>query len=88
MKMLMEIAKRKGLPLSLYADQHSIFQIERHTPTIAEQLNGKPDKTQLCRALDELGVQLIPANSPQAKGRIERLWGTFQSLPLKALIRG
>ena len=84
----MEIAKKKGLPLSIYADRHSIFQIERHTPTFAEQLIGKPDKTQLGRALDELGVQLIPANSPQAKGRIERLWGTFQSLPLKALIRG
>ena len=78
MKMFMEIAKKKGLPLSLYADRHSIFQVERHTPTIAEQLNGRPDKTQLGRALDELGITLIPANSPQAKGRIERLWGTFQ----------
>lgn len=87
MKMLIEIAKRKGLPLSLYADRHSIFQIERHTPTIAEQLNGKPDKTQLGRALYELGVQLIPANSPQAKGRQERLWGTFQDRLVSELKR-
>ena len=78
MRMFLEIAQEKGLPLSLYADRHSIFQVERHTPTIAEQLNGRPDKTQLGRALDELGITLIPANSPQAKGRIERLWGTFQ----------
>lgn len=87
MKMLMEIAKRKGLPLSLYADRHSIFQIERHTPTLAEQLNGKPDKTQLGRALDELGIALISANSPQAKGRIERLWGTFQDRLVSELKR-
>ncbi|MBI4685327.1 MAG: ISNCY family transposase [Nitrospirae bacterium] len=87
MKMLMEIAKEKGLPLSLYADKHSIFQIERHTPTLAEQLNGKPDKTQLGRALDELGITLIPANSPQAKGRIERLWGTFQDRLVSELKR-
>lgn len=78
MRMFLEIAEEKGLPLSLYADRHSIFQVERHTTTIAEQLNGRPDKTQLGRALEELGITLIPANSPQAKGRIERLWGTFQ----------
>jgi len=87
MKMLMEIAKRKGLPLSLYADRHSIFQIERHTPTIAEQLNGRPDNTQLGRALEELGITLISANSPQAKGRIERLWGTFQDRLVSELKR-
>ena len=57
---------------------YSIFQVERHTPTLAEQLEGRPDKTQLGRALDELGITLIPANSPQAKGRIERLWGLFR----------
>lgn len=87
MRMFLEIAQEKGLPLSLYADRHSIFQVERHTPTIAEQLKGRPDKTQLGRALDELGVQLIPANSPQAKGRIERLWGTFQDRLVSELKR-
>ena len=87
MRMFLEIAQEKGLPLSLYADRHSIFQVERHTPTIAEQLNGKPDKTQLGRALDELGITLIPANSPQAKGRIERLWGTFQDRLVSELKR-
>lgn len=78
MKMFMGIAEKKGLPHSVYADRHSIFQIERHTPTMAEQLNGRPDKTQMGRALDELGITLVAARSPQAKGRIERLWGTFQ----------
>lgn len=87
MRMFLEIAKKKGLPLSVYSDRHSIFQVERHTPTLAEQLNGMPDKTQLGRALDELGITLIPANSPQAKGRIERLWGTFQDRLVSELRR-
>jgi hypothetical protein len=45
---------------------------------VAEQLAGKQSPTQLGRALDELGIQQIPAYSPQAKGRIERAWRTFQ----------
>ncbi|MBI5235954.1 MAG: ISNCY family transposase [Deltaproteobacteria bacterium] len=78
MKLFMGMAKTKGLPHSAYADRHGVFQVERHEPTMAEQLNGKPDKTQAGRALDELGITLIHARSPQAKGRAERLWGTFQ----------
>jgi hypothetical protein len=46
--------------------------------TIDEQLINKRPATEVGRALDELGVTLILAGSPQAKGRIERLWGTFQ----------
>src|ERR1017187_1975350 len=46
--------------------------------TLAEQLAGKQAPTQLGRALDQLGIQQIPAYSPQAKGRIERAWRTFQ----------
>ncbi len=68
----------KGLPHSIYADRHSIFRTDREL-TIEEQLAGiKKPLTQAGRALDELGITLIPAGSPQAKGRIERLWGTFQ----------
>ncbi len=69
--------KTKGLPHSIYADKHSIFRTDRQ-PTIKEQLAGKKPMTQMGRALDELGITLIPAGSPQAKGRIERLWGTLQ----------
>jgi hypothetical protein len=46
--------------------------------TVAEQLAGKQSPTQLGRALEELGIQQIPAYSPQAKGRIERAWRTCQ----------
>src|SRR5271165_5758572 len=57
-----------GIPLSLYRDRHSIFQRNDAHWTLAEQLAGKQSPTQLGRALDELGIQQIPAYSPQAKG--------------------
>lgn len=66
-----------GLPVSLYSDRHTIFHILKE-PTILEQLNNVRPLTQFGRAMDELGIRIIKAWSPQAKGRIERLWGTFQ----------
>lgn len=77
MKMFYALFKRMGLPLSIYADRHSIFWTERE-PTPEEQLSNTRPKTQLGRALEGLGIRLIPAYSSQAKGRIERLWETFQ----------
>ena len=77
LKLFSGIFKKKGLPHSAYADRHSIFWTDRE-PTIEEQLSGRSPRTQVGRALEELGITLIPAGSPQAKGRIERLWGTFQ----------
>ena len=67
-----------GVPLSLYRDRHGIFQRNDAHWTLAEQLAGKQTPTQLGRALEELGIQQIPAYSPQAKGRIERVWRTGQ----------
>jgi transposase len=67
-----------GVPLSLYRDRHSIFQRNDSHWTLAEQLAGKQSPTQLGRALEELGIEQIPAYSPQAKGRIERAWRTCQ----------
>ena len=67
-----------GVPLSLYRDRHSIFQRNDAHWTLAEQLAGKQSPTQLGRALEELGIEQIPAYSPQAKGRIERAWRTCQ----------
>jgi transposase len=79
MLLLQRIVAQRGIPLAIYADQHSIFL---HTPsqkeTLDEQLAGRREPTQLGRVLDDLGIQMITALSPQAKGRIERLWGTFQ----------
>jgi transposase len=77
--MLREIILKEGIPLALYHDHHSIFEISPDKlPSIEEQLEGKRPSTQFGRLMEELGITSIPANSPQAKGRIERLWGTFQ----------
>jgi len=67
-----------GVPLSLYRDRHSIFQRNDPHWTREEELLGKQFPTHLGRALEELGIQQIAANSPQATGRIERTWRTFQ----------
>src|SRR5882762_7171903 len=67
-----------GIPLSLYRDRHSIFQRNDSHWTLAEQLAGTQSPTQLGHALQQLGIEQIPAYSPQAKGRIERAWRTCQ----------
>jgi len=78
-QLLREVVHRYGIPLSLYSDRHSIFiQTENRELSLEEQLAGRRHPTQFGRLLQELGVQLILARSPQAKGRVERLWGTFQ----------
>jgi hypothetical protein len=51
---------------------------EHKTPSLEDQLAGKRPQTQLGRILEELGINSIPAHSPEAKGRVERLWRTFQ----------
>lgn len=80
MRMMQEIVLNQGIPLALYHDRHSIFEVnqDQKSPSLQEQLSGKEPKTQFGRLLEELGIESIPAHSPQAKGRIERLWGTFQ----------
>lgn len=70
---------RYGRPLAVYRDRHGIFERSTKDPeTLAEQLAGRREPTQFGRLLEELDITAIPARSPQAKGRIERLWGTFQ----------
>ena len=55
-----------------------IFIVEKNRPpTLAEQLTGKRSLTQVGRALDAVGIGWIGARSPEAKGRVERLWGTL-----------
>jgi len=74
-----QTADRYGLPGATYSDRHGIFIVERNRPpTLAEQLTGKRSFTQVGRALDEAGIGWIGAHSAEAKGRVERLWGTFQ----------
>ena len=66
------------MPLSLYRDRHGVFQRNDGNWSEEEQLAGRQTPTQLGRVLEELGIAQIAALSPQAKGRIERLWKTFQ----------
>jgi transposase len=69
-----------GLPVSVYVDRHTIFKAPSNARlTIDDELEGKAFAyTQFSRAMQELSVGIIYACSPQAKGRIERLWGTLQ----------
>ena len=76
--LLAEITRRKGIPASVYADKHSIFVTTRKSWTLEEELQGYRQPTQVGRALQQMGITLILAQSPQAKGRIERLWQTLQ----------
>jgi transposase len=73
-----------GLPRSLYVDKDSIYRPGRD-PTVEEELAGEPATTQFGRAMAKLGVKLICAHSPQAKGRVERRHGVFQDRLVKAL---
>ena len=77
-------AKRYGLPQSLYVDRDSIYRCEG-LGTIEEQLAGKAPQTQFGRAMAQLGMELILAHSPQAKGRVERANGVLQDRLVKAL---
>ena len=73
-----------GVPLAVYADKHTTSQSPA-PPTVDEQLAGVTPTSQFGRALSELGVELIPAHSPQAKGRVERLFKTVQDRLVKEL---
>ena len=73
-----------GIPLAIYADKHTTYQSPA-PPTVDEQLAGITPTSQFGRALGELGVELIAAHSPQAKGRVERLFKTFQDRVIKEM---
>lgn len=76
--------RRYGLPMSLYVDRDSIYRSDRQG-TVEEELRAQGPATQFGRAMKELGVELILAHSPQAKGRVERMNGTLQDRLVKEL---
>lgn len=75
---LKAIATDKGLPWSAYMDQHGSLKRNDAHWTLEEELRGEQEPTQVGRALRSLEIEVIYALSPQAKGRVERLWGTLQ----------
>ena len=77
--LLQTIVSSHGVPMAIYHDGHTIFEPPyKESPSLEEQLTGKKKLTQFGRLLDELNITSICSRSPQARGRIERLWGTFQ----------
>jgi hypothetical protein len=82
MDVLRRWIEKHGRPVSWYSDRHGIFRAEKK---VAGYDQKQSVLTQFSRALKELGVELILANSPQAKGRVERLWGTAQDRLVKEL---
>lgn len=84
MAMLCSYLKRFGRPRAIYADKASHFKTTRRAD-VDEALRGREAETQVVRGLRELEIQYIAANSPQAKGRVERSFGTAQDRLVKGM---
>jgi hypothetical protein len=84
MDSLKRYIKKYGLPLRIYLDKHTTYK-SPSSPTLEDELNGTEPLSEFGRALRELGVDLIHAHSPQAKGRIERLFNTLQDRMVKEM---
>lgn len=80
MGLLEEHILNHGLPAALYSDRHSIFQVNK-----GDKKNVSDAQTQFARALEQLGIEGIQANSPQAKGRVERANQTLQDRLVKEM---
>jgi hypothetical protein len=78
LRVLQVLAETKGLPGSVYMDQHGSLKRNDGHWTLEEELRGQQEPTHVGAALQALEITVIYALSPQAKGRVERLWGTLQ----------
>ena len=79
LRLLRQVIETHGVPLSLYSDRHTIFHPPANAePSREEQLAGRRPRTQFGRAVEDLRIRQIPAYSPQAKGRVEKLFHTLQ----------
>lgn len=88
MDSFMRYIRQYGIPVSVYLDKHSTYKSPAK-PSIEDELNDREPLSEFERALKELGVEVIHAHSPQAKGRIERVFGTLQDRLVKELrLRG
>jgi transposase len=84
MRILWSWIERYGVPKTLYTDKKNVFVTDRE-PTIEEQLLDQEPMTEFGKACDKLGIEIIAANSPQAKGRVERSHGVYQDRFVKEL---
>lgn len=76
--------KKYGIPVSIYLDKHATYKSTKK-PSVEDELNNVEPLSRFARAVTELGVDVIYADSPQAKGRIERLFNTFQDRLIKEM---
>lgn len=83
-ELMLGISQTHGVPQAVYADRHTIFQSPVKA-TLEQEIAGQLPRSQFGRLMDELEIELIEAHSPQAKGRIERLFGTLQDRLVKEL---
>ena len=84
MRLLWLWTNRYGVPVALYTDRRNVYITDRE-PTLEEELAGKAPLTVFGSACEKLGIRIIPAYSPQAKGRVERKNGVFQDRLVKEL---
>ncbi len=84
MTIIRDYIRKYGRPVAIYADKASHFKTTRQA-SVDEALRELQPETQIERALRELGIDYIAANSPQAKGRIERSFGTMQDRLIKEM---
>lgn len=86
---LRQVVEQHGIPSSIYQDRHGALKRNDDSWSLQEQLDGEQEPTQVGRALQELGITPLFAHSPQAKGRVERLFGTLQDrLPAELRLAG
>ena len=84
MRVLWAWVEKYGIPKALYVDWKNVYVTQRE-PTLEEQLSGELPPTQFGRACKKLGIEILPANSAQAKGRVERKHGVYQDRWVKEL---
>lgn len=89
-EMMKQGIQRYGIPLAIYSDRHTIFRSPNEKLTVDEELAGQEiPLSNFGKAMAELGIGHIKATTPQAKGRIERLWGTLQDrMPVELRLLG
>jgi len=84
MRILWAWVEKHGIPKALYVDWKNVYLTQRET-TLEEQLSGELPLTQFGKACKKLGIEVVPASSPQAKGRVERKHGVYQDRWVKEL---
>jgi transposase len=86
LELLRRVVSRHGIPCSVYQDKHTALKRNDEFWSLEEELAGRQEPTQVGLALEDLGVEAIFANSPQAKGRVEKLFETLQDRLVAELV--